>query len=236
MKVQRAMFFQAAVMLTGMAVGPLSGAEPPAPSAIRPNDSSDPVADIHLNELPRDTSATDIWQGGTGLGFRKGVSEAGLSVGYSVGSSTFGSTDEHDLALTKIYFGRIFTEVGGRDRWYAGNWEILGEFFGGVQINPDSAYVIGLTPVLRYNFATGTRWVPFFDAGAGVALTDIGRPDLGGVFQFNLQTGPGVHWFVGKDTVLTFQYRFLHISNASLQDPNHGVNTSVFYVGVGTFF
>lgn len=112
----------------------------------------------------------------------------------------------------------------------------MGEVFGEVQCKPRSAYLVGLTPALRYDFGTGTRWVPFFDAGAGVTATDIGRPDLGGTFQFNLQAGPGLHWLVGKNTVLTLQYRCLHLSNASMENPNHGVNTSVLYAGVGWLF
>jgi len=220
--------------LAGVAENRLPASETPVLSAFQPGNLTVPAHVGRPGELTLDSSG--VWQDDVGQGFRKGVSEAGLSLGVGVGMSIFGTTQAHDLALAKFYYGRIFSGVMAGDSWYRGNWEWVGEAFGGAQFNPREAYVVGLTPVLRYNFATGTRWVPFFDAGAGVTLTDIGRPDLGGVFQFNLQTGPGVRWFVGKDTVLTLQYRFLHISNASIQDPDHGVNTSVFYVGVSKFF
>lgn len=224
----------AGVALAGMADN--SAAELPAFSAFQANapavQTSAPAAD----GLSLDSRSPGVWNDGVGPGFRKGVSEAGCALGIGWGLSAFGSSETHDLALVKLHFGRVFSEVKARDKWYAGSWEWLGEAFAGAQYNFQPAYVVGLTPVLRYDFATGTRWVPFFDAGAGVTLTDIGRPDLGGVFQFNLQAGPGVRWFFRKDTALTLQYRFLHISNASIQDPDHGVNTSVFYVGVSRFF
>jgi lipid A 3-O-deacylase len=236
MKVQQTMFFMAGAVFAGMAGDRLPASEPPSSSTFQCTELTAQAALPSSNGLTLDSHASGIWQDGVGLGFRKGVSEAGLSVGPGVGSSILGSTEAHDLLLAKVHYGKVFSEVMAGGKWYSGNWEWLAEAFGGAQWNPDQAYVIGLTPVLRYNFATGTRWMPFFDAGAGGTLTDIGRPDLGGNFQFNLQTGPGVHWFVDKGTVLTMQYRFLHISNASIQDPDHGVNTSVFYVGIARFF
>jgi hypothetical protein len=93
-----------------------------------------------------------------------------------------------------------------------------------------------MTPFLRYDFATGTRFVPFFDAGAGITATDISLPDLGGRFQFNSQVGLGVHWLAWKNTALTLQYRVGHISNAGLEDHNHGLNTSLVYGGASWFF
>ena len=228
------MSLMAGAALAGVADNRLPAAETPVLSTFQSGDLAVPAPATQSGQLTLDPPG--IWQDDIGHGFRKGVSEAGLSLGVGVGMSMFGTTQAHDLALAKFHFGRVFSGVVGEDNWHRGNWEWVGEAFAGAQFNPREAYVVGLTPVLRYNFATGTRWVPFFDAGAGVTLTDIGRPDLGGVFQFNLQTGPGVRWFMSRDTVLTFQYRFLHISNASIQDPDHGVNTSVFYVGVSRFF
>ena len=159
-----------------------------------------------------------------------------MTIGGSLGSRMFGSTDAHDLALMKLSVGRVISDVVGSDRWYRGNWELVGELFGGEQFKPHNAHLAGLTALLRYDVATGTKWVPFFDVGAGATETDIGYPDLGGTGQFNLQTGPGVHWFVRKNVALTVQYRFLHLSCASAEHPNHGVNTSAFYAGVSWFF
>jgi opacity protein-like surface antigen len=177
-----------------------------------------------------------IWEDDVGNGFRKGATEVDLSVGASLGSKIFGSTDAHDLGLMKLSVGRVISDVVASDRWYGGNWELMGEVFGGEQFKPENAHLAGLTALLRYDFSTGTKWVPFFDAGGGVTETDIGSPDLGGTGQFNLQTGPGVHWFICKNIALTAQYRFLHLSCASMQHPNHGVNTSVFYSGISWFF
>jgi len=177
-----------------------------------------------------------IWRDEVGNGFCKGAMEVGATVGASLGSQIFGSTDAHDLALVKLSVGRVISDVVNSDSWYSGNWELLGEVFGGEQFKPHNAHLDGLTTILRYNFATGTKWVPFFDAGGGVTYTDIGRPDLGGNCQFNLQTGPGVNWFIYKNLALTVQYRFLHLSCGGMEKPNHGVNTSALYTGISWFF
>lgn len=188
---------------------------------------------LHLEPDQRPAS---IWENEEGAGFRSGLLDAGFEVGGGFGHRAFGSTETHDFAVAKLHLGRMVGGVFGKDQWYRGNWELLGELFAGGQINPGNAYVVGLTPLLRYNFATGTRWVPFIDAGAGVTLTDIGPPDLSTRFQFNTQAGVGVRRFITRHSALTLQYRFFHISNAGIDDPNHGVNTSMFYAGISWFF
>jgi opacity protein-like surface antigen len=112
----------------------------------------------------------------------------------------------------------------------------VAEFFGGLQFYPNSRYFVGLTPLIRYNFATGSRWVPFVDAGADLSATNINGPDLTGTFQFNLQGGVGTHYFLNDRTALTVQYRWLHFSNADIHEPNYGVNTQEFLVGASWFF
>ena len=37
-------------------------------------------------------------------------------------------------------------------------------------------------------------------------------------------------------SALTLQYRALHLSNAGIQEPNHGVNAQMFYAGLTWFF
>jgi len=130
----------------------------------------------------------------------------------------------------------MLTGVVGQDHWYRGNWEIRQELFGGAQVSPSRDWVVGLTPHLRYNFATGTRWIPYADAGAGVSATGIGHPDLSGTFEFNLQANTGVHWFVRDNMALTFEGGYLHLSCAGISSPNLGLNGVKAMFGVTWFF
>ena len=177
-----------------------------------------------------------IWKGEIGSGFRKDTLHTGFALGAGFGTKTFGTKLTHDLAISSFHFGRVVTEATGEHRWCRGNWEFLGELFGGAQFHPNIAYVVGVTPLVRYNFVTDTRWVPFFDGGAGLSATGIGYPDLSTTFEFNIQLGAGTHWFFQKNAAATLQYRWLHLSNAGIQSPNPSVNSSIFLAGVTWFF
>ncbi len=108
--------------------------------------------------------------------------------------------------------------------------------FSGAQFNHDNHYFVGGTTGLRYNFVTGTRWVPFIDGGVGLSGTDIHHPDLGQTFEFNVQVGVGTHYFFRDDTAVTLQYRWLHFSDAGMTRVNEGVNTQMFEGGLTWFF
>ena len=131
----------------------------------------------------------------------------------------------------------MWGDVKGEDHWYRGNWEIRGELFGGKQFSPVSNdWLIGLAPHLRYDFATGTRWIPFVDAGAGVTATGIEGPDLSGTFEFNLQANTGLHWFVRDKMAVTAEVGYLHISCAGIHAPNLGLNAIKGMAGLTWFF
>ncbi|MGO8990850.1 MAG: acyloxyacyl hydrolase [bacterium] len=186
--------------------------------------------------LKTSSSPENIWVDGIGSGFHKDLFQVGGTFGAGFGIRVFGTSVDHDLALASANLGWVFTDVMASDKWYRGNLELLVELFGGEQFKPNDRYFIGLTPLLRYNFATGSRWVPFVDAGAGVSSTNIDDRDLTGNFQFNLQGGVGTHYFLSDRTALTVQYRWLHFSDAHTRLPNNGTNTEMFQVGVSWFF
>jgi lipid A 3-O-deacylase len=180
-----------------------------------------------------------VWEGDVGDGFHKGAHEVGfaLSAGLGIRRNVLGgSRVAHDLALASAHYGRVFSEVVGRDHWYRGNWEWRAEGFAGAQYSPRTAYLAGVAGILRYNFITGTRLVPFFDLGAGCLATDIKQPDLSSVFQFNEQGGPGLNYFWRDHSAITFQARYLHISNAGIKHPNAGANIALFSAGMSWFF
>jgi hypothetical protein len=99
-----------------------------------------------------------IWENGVGEGFRSTAQSIGLSAGATYGLAAFGSREAHDLALVSLTYGHMLGHVCGEGHWYRGNPEFRVELFTGAQFSPSSEWLVGLTPHLRYNFATGTRW------------------------------------------------------------------------------
>ena len=177
-----------------------------------------------------------IWQAGFGEGFRTSVQTLTLEAGAAYGPAMMGSQEKHHLALLSLAYGHMIGPVLGENHWYRGNFELRLELFGGVQFYPELDWLVGLTPHARYHFATGTRWIPFLDAGLGVSLTGIGSPDLGSVLEFNLQGGLGAQYYLRDNLALTFEGRYIHISNAGLSDDNYGLNALMGMMGVTFFF
>jgi len=178
-----------------------------------------------------------IWSAeGVGHGFRAHVKELGASLGAGISTDDIGGKETHDMMLGRVYYGVMLGNPVALDKWYGGNWEFMQEVFGAWQFHPASRYLTGTTSFLRYNFATGTRWVPFLDGGIGLSATDIANPDLGSTGEFNGQIGPGLQYFWSDHTALTMQYRYMHTSDGGLSSPNQGLNENILYVGVTWVF
>ena len=179
---------------------------------------------------------TLLWTNGLGTGFPRGVQTLTVEAGGTCGLEILGSRQAHHLALGSVSYGYQPGPILGGELWYQRNWELRAELFGGAQFSPVDDWLVGLTPHLRYNFPTGTRWVPFVDGGAGVTATDIGQPDLSSTFEFNVTGGVGVHWFVRDRLALTAEARYLHMSDAGITSPNFGVNGVTGLIGLTWFF
>jgi lipid A 3-O-deacylase len=208
------------------------------------DDKSDELADMRTTQTNSTARAlatfelepSGIWEKGVGEGFRPSTQSLGLTAGATRGVEVLGGNQAHDLALAILSYGHMLGKVRGEGHWYRGNAEFRVELFGGAEFLPDNGWFVGLTPHLRYNFATGTRLIPFVDLGAGVTATGIGPPDLSGTFEFNLQGGGGVQWFLTDKVALTLETRYVHISCAGIHSPNLGLNTVAGLLGITFYF
>lgn len=86
---------------------------------------------------------------------------------------------------------------------------------------------IALTPVFRLEQINPTagNWSPYIEAGIGLHLlsnTSIGDQNLSSVVQFGSLAGMGFRF--GEASRYQLGYRFQHVSNASLKQPNDGMN------------
>ena len=171
--------------------------------------------------------------------FGFGRQSLGISGGYGL-ALPVGGTDGPELEDIQFVYATprwgigISDPLGGRS-WYRGNFEFLLEGTFLYMFEPKSGIAGGIAPGLRYNFLTNTRLIPFFFAGVGfIALdADLARQSDG--LNFIVQSGVGLHYFMSQRTALTGEWRFHHISNASIHDRNAGINSSLFMLGL-TFF
>jgi Lipid A 3-O-deacylase (PagL) len=141
-----------------------------------------------------------------------------------------------DYKVSEVQIGYMLSDARG-DRWWRGNLEVVGEAFGDVVFKGEGSYIAGITAWLRYNFVP-ERWrlVPFAQAGMGLTATDLDHRLLGQTFNFNLNLGVGVRFFVAHNLSVNAEYRYQHISNANMSDRNLGVNADGPILGVSLFF
>ena len=168
----------------------------------------------------------------------KGTLEFGFLTGYWQGNNAFGN--EPSANRSAVYFlpqlGLVLTDEIGSG-WTSGNVEVLIEPLAAHYYQPFSASAFGGSLMVKYNFLNFGRWMPFWDGGAGMLWTDLGPriPEQSTQFNFVLQTGPGVSYFVTENTAVTFGIRFHHISNAGIGERNIGLNGCLFNVGISFF-
>ncbi|MFO0699191.1 MAG: acyloxyacyl hydrolase [Nitrospira sp.] len=120
----------------------------------------------------------------------------------------------------------------------SGNVEVAVEPLFARFTKPFAAEAAGGSFVVRYNFLSFGRWVPYWDAGAGMLWTNLAPriPEQSTSFNFVLETGPGARYYLTPSLSMTAGARFHHISNAGLGDRNVGINAYLTYVGFSWSF
>lgn len=103
--------------------------------------------------------------------------------------------------------------------------------------SPYSNAEIGNNFLLKIGFVPDTwKLQPYFKGGVGLIYITQHTREQGTQFNFNEYAGLGAHYFFKKNLALTVEYRYRHISNAGIDDPNHGINTNFGICGVSYLY
>lgn len=168
---------------------------------------------------------------------RAGTIEAGLMTGYLQGNEAFTSVSSNRSALYVLpRIGMVLTPEVGKG-FFAGNLELLFEPLYAHYFKPFGASAAGGSLVLKYNFLSFGRWMPYWDVGLGILWTNLAPriPEQSTQFNFVSESGPGLHYFATERVALTIGVRFHHISNADIGDRNLGLNATLAYAGISVF-
>ncbi len=170
---------------------------------------------------------------------KKGAIELGVLAGYWKENSLDGTKPSSNQRAIFVLpqIGVVLTDAFDAG-WATGNIELLAEPLGAHYSKPFSASAFGGSLVLKYNFLSFGRWMPFWDIGAGMLWTDLAPriPEQSQEFNFVLETGPGLQYFVTEQFALTSSIRYHHISNANTGERNVGLNAWLFSGGFSFFF
>jgi hypothetical protein len=145
-----------------------------------------------------------------------------------------------DLAVDSIRLGVMLSNPHGSG-FFAGNFEFLGEVFGGWIFQGPGSVETGGTLFIRYNFIQPkARVIPYMQIGAGGIYTDISERESHGLVSlpvdFNLQGTGGLRFMMSDKWSLVLEAGYRHISNATIKLPNRGVDSVGGNVGFGFFF
>jgi len=155
----------------------------------------------------------------------------GTQVGYSM---EYG-LDWHEVSHIQMLIAQPQLGFIVRDfrRSPVQRFEIIDEGILGGAAHPSRAYLAGDALIFRLDGREHGRWVPFFDAGAGVQRTPLSKhvPEVNGFTQFSPQGGFGLQYFIRPQRALVFEWRTIHMSNADLVPPNMGFNSSMITMG-----
>jgi opacity protein-like surface antigen len=111
-------------------------------------------------------------------------------------------------------------------------FEVVNQGIFGNAVHPGGR-LTGYALLFRLDGKNYGRVSPFVDVGGGVQHTTLAKraPELSGSVQFTPQAGVGIQYSFNSRGALMLEYRYMHMSNAGLQSPNHGFNGSMLSLG-----
>ena len=145
-----------------------------------------------------------------------------------------------DYAIGTIRVGWMLSTPGAAGA-FRGNAEFLVEVFGGGIFKGPGDGLAGAALLLRYNFVQpDAAIVPYVQIGAGGLYSDVSEDRvqrlIGSDFEFTLQAGLGLRFFLSERCALVLEGGYRHISNANLAARNTGVDSLGASLGFSYFY
>jgi opacity protein-like surface antigen len=162
-------------------------------------------------------------------GERSGVQELGVATGY--GFSRRGNVQVVPLFFRAGWYLPDLIDEPLASRGLNLEW-MVEPWIAGVT-NHQDAVEVGVHPiVLKLAYDRGQWVVPYLIAGTGVMYTGLQGLELSGPFEFSSYGGGGIQFFFNDQMSLNLSYRWRHISNAGIEEPNRGLDTQFVLIGL----
>ncbi len=163
-------------------------------------------------------------------GYSKGLSSIGFLTGYMKGSLE--DKPDYEVVPLMLSFGfdlKPLAEKIGVDT--KGILEFQVEPFINPVIEPENSIETGVNLLIKYAFPLNKKLMPYIKFGAGPSFMGMDIREQGTRFNFVDTAGAGLSWFIKKNLSVDLEYRFRHLSNASIDSPNRGVETHSVLMG-----
>lgn len=153
----------------------------------------------------------------------------GLQVGYGVENDIPRNISHVNFLILQPQLGLI---VKNARHGPLRRFEIINEGVIGNAVHP-GGHMWGNTLIFRFGSKPYGNVIPFLDIGASAMHTTLATrvPEVSGNTQFMPQAGLGLQWFFRPQRAFVLEYRYFHMSNAGLVQPNEGFNGSMLTIG-----
>jgi lipid A 3-O-deacylase len=166
---------------------------------------------------------------------KKGTNLLGV---FAAGGTGVGKRSSTQFVYGGFRYGRVLTADHGSG-WLRGNLEYRFEVipFEYILQPPQNAFGAEFRPVnLVWNFKGKGRLKPFTTLGGGLLFTNHDVPVATNDLNFTPQGGFGFHWMHAPKRALTWEFKYIHVSNAGLSNANSGINASFHFTLGYTWF
>jgi predicted porin len=103
--------------------------------------------------------------------------------------------------------------------------------------SPNANVETGVAFLFKFGLLPATSKIqPYIKFGAGLSFMSLHTREQSTQFNFIEPGALGVHYFFKKNTALTVEGRFRHLSNCGIKEPNRGINANFFLVGFARRF
>jgi len=114
--------------------------------------------------------------------------------------------------------------------------EFMLEPFINTVISPNNNVEIGNNFLFKFGFPLSERLYPYIAGGCGLVYLTQHTHEQSTQFNFTDQLGAGITYFLRKNLNISMGYRYRHISNASIESPNKGINSKSVICGVSFLY
>ncbi len=117
-----------------------------------------------------------------------------------------------------------------------GRFDFIVEPFLNTVISPRKNIEVGSNFLIKYTLPLTERIHPYLKGGVGALYMSQHTNEQSTQYNFLPQGGGGFQYFLRDELALSFEYRYRHLSNASIKSPNSGIDANLFLCGVSFFF
>lgn len=163
---------------------------------------------------------------------RHGYRELGFSTGYL--EADLSQKDEYKVVPLMMRLGydlRPF--LNNQSDWMM---EFFYEPFMNVVASPDSNVESGVNFMLKFAPAVTASLYPYLEGGVGMIYMTQHTREQSTQFNFTQQIGAGITYFLKDGLAISAGYRYRHLSNASIDSPNRGIDSNSVIFSLSFFY